>query len=91
VQGVADGRGQRQDLGQRTKQAFSDVTGKSIGAAQEHRDPPVIAVPVVSMPRPELRGLEAGGRRLVSDVVVGAASHEGQLAGRQLESRLGVV
>ena len=91
VHGIADGRGERQDLGQRAEQPFSDVTGKSIGAAQEHRGPPVIGVIVVSMPRPELRGLEAGGRRLMGDVVVEPTPHERQLAGRQFESRLGVV
>ena len=73
VQGIADGRGERQDLGQRAEQPFSDVTGELVGAAQEHRGPPVIGVLVVNVPRFELGGLQACGPWLMGDVVVGPA------------------
>ena len=45
----------------------------------------VIGVLVVSMPRFELLGLQAGGRRLVGDVVVRPAPHERQLSGCQFD------
>ena len=91
MQGIAGGRGERHDLGQRAEQRFSDVTGEPVGAAHEHGGSPVIGVIVVGVPRPELRGVQAGGRWLVGDVVVGSAPDEGQLAGCQFNSRLRVV
>lgn len=91
VQGVADGRGERQDLGQRAQQSFSDITGEPVGAAQEHRGPPVVRAVVVSVPCLELCRVQTGGPGLVGDVVIESAPYEGQLAGRQFEGRLRIV
>jgi hypothetical protein len=61
AQGVADGCRERQYLWQRAEQPLADVTGKPVGAAQEHCGSPVTDTLVVRVPRPELCGLEAGG------------------------------
>jgi hypothetical protein len=103
VQGIADGRGERQDLGQRAEQPFSDVTGKPVGAAQEHRetlaDPDARAGAVYEPTGPEaltvaqVAGIIAGvaGRPVSHHDIERSAWVDGAIAAGAVPSGYGVM
>ena len=63
----------------------------SVCPAQEHRGPPIVRTFVVSVLCAELLGLEAHGAGVVGNVVVGATTHERDVAGGELERRVRIV
>lgn len=91
VQGVVGGCGEGKDWRERFEQASSDVSREPVGAAQEHARAPIARGLIAGMARAELFWRQARGGGFVSDVVVGAAADERQVAGREFERRVRVV
>ena len=82
---------QQQDWRQGLDQAAADVTGESVGAAQEDGRSLVADVLVIGMLGTEEVGWDADGTWLVRDVVVRPARHEGQVPGGKLQGGARVV
>lgn len=82
---------QQQDRRQSTDQATANVTGESIGAAQEYRRSSVVKVLVTGMLLTEPLGCDADRIGLVRDVMVRSSRHEGQVTRRYFQRGSRVV
>ncbi len=91
VQGVVSGCGERKDRRKRLEQTSADVAGEPVCAAQEHARAPIARGLITGMAGSELFRRQASGGGLVSDVVVGAATDERDVAGSELERRVWIV
>jgi hypothetical protein len=85
VQWIVGGGAQQQGRRQGPDQAPANITGESVGAAQEYCRSPVARVLVIGMLLTETPGWEADRIRLVGDVMVRPSRHEGQVTRPKLQ------
>ena len=84
MQWIVGGGAQQQGGRQSPDQATSNITGESVGAAQEYCRS-VAGVLVIGMLLTETPGWEADRIRLVRDVMVRPSWHEGQVTRPKLQ------
>ncbi len=90
MQWIVGGGTQQQGRRQSPDQATTNVTGESVGAAQEYCRSSVVDVLVIGMLLKEPLGRDAGRIRLVRDVMVRPPRHEGQVTRRKLQRSSGI-